>query len=121
MTIDLIVRVDAGENESSTGVDRRCRELTLELHQVAGVSVGPVRIDGEPGTKAGLTEVIGLIAVSGASAATIKAVTNVLIAYINRSTASSITIRREDKEVIIEGSPTRSAEELAKQLLGDQE
>lgn len=121
MAIELTVEIGAGDDENGTMLDRRCRELADDLRRVRGVAVAPVRVDGTPGTKSGIVELIGTIAVSGLTVAAVKVIGDVIVAYLNRSGASSITIRQGDKEVVVQGKPSAEQEEMVRRLLGEPE
>jgi Effector Associated Constant Component 1 len=110
---DAYVSIEAPPGTRPADVDRLCTGLTDDLRQVRGVSVKPAE-GWEPGGKSGTGIEIGKLVIGGVfSTATVQALARVLVAYINRTGARSIRIRRGDTEVVLTGAEPPDAELLA--------
>lgn len=89
------------------------RQLRVDLRALGGLSLEPVFAPmpatlpddvTESLTKSGAVQQLGVIAASGvASAALVKGMFDLLVTFVNRTTAGSVTLRRGDAEVTVTG------------------
>jgi hypothetical protein len=88
---ELVLRVDAGPTASDEQVERQARGLYQDLRTLGLFNVERKQAPAPVGSMASAGYEIGALVVSGAfSAATLKAMSNVLVAYIQRSKARSV-------------------------------
>ncbi|MES4892449.1 hypothetical protein [Streptomyces sp. NPDC096012] len=86
-----MLRVDCGPTASDEQVERQARSLYRDLRTLGLFNVERRQAPAPAGSMASAGYEIGALVVSGAfSAATLKAVSNVLVAYIQRSKARSV-------------------------------
>ncbi|MFF5715017.1 hypothetical protein [Streptomyces sp. NPDC012756] len=88
---ELVLRVDAGSMASDEQVERQVRGLYRDLRSLGLFNVERKQAPAPAGSMASAGYEIGALVVSGAfSAAALKAMSNVLVAYIQRSKARSV-------------------------------
>ncbi|MFD9002415.1 hypothetical protein ACFV0T_15795 [Streptomyces sp. NPDC059582] len=88
---ELVLRVDAGPMASDEQVERQIRSLYRDLHTLGLFNVERKQAPAPAGSMASAGYEIGALVVSGAfSAAALKAMSNVLVAYIQRAKARSV-------------------------------
>lgn len=88
---ELVLRVDAGPSASDEQVERQVRNLYRDLRTLGLFHVERKEAPAPAGSMASAGYEIGALLVSGAfSAAALKAVSNVLVAYIQRSKGRSV-------------------------------
>lgn len=116
MPDDLIIELTPSEGLSASRFDRECAELAEDLRRVRGVLVNQPETAPTPGMKSGMLQQIGTLVVSGLlSAAALKAVSDILVAPLHRSTAGTVTVRRGGAEVSLSGLHSKDvAAEAAK-------
>jgi hypothetical protein len=89
-------------------LDQLTRQLFQELSAFGGLSID--RPDGEApeGAKSGIAATIGELLVRGTlSAGAVTALTSVLVAWIKRTGARSITVKRGTDELTVTGMSAR--------------
>lgn len=88
---ELVLRVDAGSAVSDEQVERRVRSLFRDLKTVGLFHVQRKQAPAPAGSMASAGYELGALVVSGVfSAAALKALSNVLTAYVQRSKARSV-------------------------------
>ncbi|MGH3324840.1 MAG: hypothetical protein ACRDOV_10535, partial [Streptomyces sp.] len=88
---ELVLRVDAGPMASDEQVERQVRGLYRDLRTLGLFKVERKQAPAPAGSMASAGYEIGALIVSGAfSAAALKAMSNVLVAYIQRSKTRSV-------------------------------
>ncbi|MFJ9038124.1 hypothetical protein ACIRF8_16200 [Streptomyces sp. NPDC102406] len=88
---ELELRVDAGHGATPDQVDRQVRALFQDLRRLGALRVERGTRPAPAGAMAGAGHEIAVLVLSGAfSAATLKAVGNVVVAYVNRSKARAV-------------------------------
>lgn len=88
---ELVLRVDSGPMASDEQVERQVRSLYRDLRTLGLFNVERKQAPAPAGSMASAGYEIGALVVSGAfSAAALKAMSNVLVAYIQRSKARSV-------------------------------
>jgi hypothetical protein len=98
---EVVFSVDAGAGCDGGWLDEITGELADDLRAVGGVSVRPV--DREGGGKSGTAAAIGELVVSGGGLGVAAwAVRDVVRAFLDRTRADSVTIRRGDRKLVIE-------------------
>ncbi|MQM26215.1 hypothetical protein [Glycomyces albidus] len=104
MPDELVIELSPGEGVSAARFDRLCSEVADEVRSVRGLAVASPQVEPAPGSKAGLGQEIGVLIVSGlVSAAGLKAIADVVIACVQRTTIGSVTVRRGETEVTMTG------------------
>lgn len=97
------------------------RQLRIDMRALGPLSLEPVFApmpvvpDDSPPAKAGIAIHLGVIAASGVlSAAAVKGLFDLFVAFVNRSTAATVTVKRGEDELTIGGiSPAAANEKLA--------
>jgi hypothetical protein len=88
---ELVLRIDAGVAMSDEQVERRVRSLQRDLRTLGLFHLERKQTPAPAGAMASAGYEIGTLVVSGAfSAAALKAMSNVIVAYIQRSKARSV-------------------------------
>ncbi|MEW1550629.1 hypothetical protein [Streptomyces tsukubensis] len=88
---ELVLRVDAGDEASAEQVERQVTSLYKDLRTFGRYSVARKETPAPEGSMASAGYEIGALVVSGAlSAAGLKALSNVLVAYLQRSRARAV-------------------------------
>ncbi|MFJ9760930.1 hypothetical protein [Streptomyces sp. NPDC101149] len=88
---ELVLRVDAGPMATDEQVERQVRSLYRDLRMLGLFNVERKQAPAPADSMASAGHEIGALVVSGAfSAAALKAMSNVLMAYIQRSKARSV-------------------------------
>ncbi|WP_280395702.1 hypothetical protein [Nocardia brasiliensis] len=116
----FIVTVDPREEQR---LDRLAEELAEELREISGVAVEPVTKAGSSGTKSGTAVELGQLLVSGgALSAASWAVRDIVIRFLARNRAESVTVRKGNRGVTIvrptDGQVDSVVDQL-RSLLGD--
>ncbi|WP_169731989.1 hypothetical protein [Glycomyces arizonensis] len=118
MPSEVTITMTAADGQSMSRLDRWCQEIETDLRSVRGVSVEPAAAEAAPGTKSGAAQQIGTLIVSGLlSAAALKSIADVVIAALQRSSAGSVTVKRGDREVVMEGLPPKDVKRAAAEIL----
>ncbi|GAA2042166.1 hypothetical protein GCM10009757_05330 [Streptomyces cheonanensis] len=88
---ELVLRVDAGTTVSDEQVERHVGSLYRDLRTLGLFNVRRKQTSSPAGSMASTGYEIGVLVVSGVfSAAALKAMSNVLVAYLQRSKARSV-------------------------------
>jgi hypothetical protein len=88
---ELVLRVDAGPTASDEQMERQARTLYRDLRTLGLFQVERKQAPAPAGSMASAGYEIGTLVVSGAfSAAALKAMSNVLVAFIQRSKTRSV-------------------------------
>ena len=114
---ELAIRVSADEPVDEQRLDEQARALADDLRAIGGLTVRPAVAAAPTGSKAGTTESIGYLIVSGLlSASTVGAIRDVIVAYLARSRGRRIDVQVGDKQVTIEGASASDLSTLTRQL-----
>ena len=114
---ELAIRVLANEPVDEQRLDEQTRALADDLRAIGGLAVRPAVAAASAGAKAGASESIGYLIVSGLlSASTLGAVRDVIVAYLARSGARRIDVTVGDKHVTIDGASAEDVSSVARQL-----
>ncbi len=107
MTNKLAVRVIGDEHPDPGRLDELGRQLARDLRAVGHLAVDPVRAEASPTAKSPVTDEIGYWIVSGLfSTTTVRAVRDVIVAYLERTRARAVRVRVGEREVTLEGAST---------------
>ncbi|MEU7283529.1 hypothetical protein AB0A69_32885 [Streptomyces sp. NPDC045431] len=88
---EMELRVDAGPSASAEQIDRQVTSLHRDLRALGHFQVRRKPAPAPGGSMASAGYELGVLVISGAfSAAAVKAVSNVLVAYVQRSKARSV-------------------------------
>jgi hypothetical protein len=113
---EVVLTVDAGGRDTGW-LDEVTGELADDLRAISGVSVRPVTAPAEG--KSGLVEVVGEVVVSGGGLGVAAwAVRDIVRAFLDRTRAKSVTIRRGNRHLVIE-RPTDAQVDRVLTELGD--
>ena len=86
-------------------LDESAGRLAADLRRIDGVRVAPLTAPAPAGAKSDVVPQIGGLIVSGLlSAAGLKAVADVAVAYLGRSGARKITVRHGEREITVTGA-----------------
>lgn len=104
MPDELVIELTPGDGVSAARFDRLCGDLAEEVRTVRGLAVAVPEIEGTPGAKSGFAQEIGTLIVTGLfSVAGLKAVADIVVACLQRSTIGTATIRIGDVEATMTG------------------
>lgn len=119
MTTELTVRVVGGQGLDARSLDRLTRQLAADLRAAGPFAVRPLPATAGPGGKSGVVEQIGSLLLSGVlSAAGVGAIRDVIVAYLARSNARAVHVRRGDNEVTLDGVSAADLAAVTRQLAG---
>jgi hypothetical protein len=86
-------------------LDESTGRLATDLRRIDGVVVAPLTGPAPGGGKSDVVHQVGGLLVSGLlSAAGLKAIGDVVVAYLGRSGARKITVRHGDREITVTGA-----------------
>ena len=98
-------------------LDESTMQLMRDLRQVAGIAVRPLSGSAIGTGKSGTVQEIGTLAVSGLlSAAGLKAISDVIVAYLQRSGARQITVRNGEHEITVTGASAADVSSVVRDI-----
>jgi len=110
----LIVDVDPREVRH---LDPWTEELSADLREIGGVAVRAARAAQAQGDKSAIAIAIGQLVVSGAfGSVAVRQFAQVIVQFLHRHRADSVTVRKGDKEVVIERPSDGQVDALVEQL-----
>ncbi|WP_067664914.1 hypothetical protein [Nocardia miyunensis] len=110
----LTVTLDPGAMRQ---LDQRMKELETDLRGIRGVAVGRGPVTDIPGAKSGVGFAVGSLVVSGALGGTVTlAIRDVLIQFLTRHRANSVTVRNGDREITIDRPSDGQVDAIVGQL-----
>lgn len=97
------VRLELGLGSiRSEAVDELCEELADDLREIRSVAVRPAAGALVAGAKSPVADSLGTLVLTGTfSVAVVRSVRDVLLAFLNRGQARSVTVRRGDTELVL--------------------
>lgn len=111
------MQVIGDDNTAAGRLDELSRQLAADLRAAAPLAVRPLAMAPPQSAKSGAAEQIGYLVVSGLlSASTIGAIRDVIVAYLARTRARAVRIRRGDREVTLDGASAADLSAVTKQL-----
>lgn len=114
--VDVVVKVRGAEGESAERSQQLADELAADLREIGGVAVRPALAD-DAGGKSGLANEIGQLVLSGGGVgAAAWMVRDVLLRFLERSRAESITLKNGDREVTVVRPTDRQVDELVDRI-----
>ncbi|PXX65582.1 hypothetical protein DFR70_104647 [Nocardia tenerifensis] len=115
---DLLFIVTVGPGDTRR-LDRLTDELADELREISGVRVGTATTAGSPGTKSGTAIEVGQLLVSGGALGTTAwAIRDIVLRFLARGRAESVTVRNGDRRVTIVRPTDGQVDDLVDQLRG---
>ncbi|HEY0696677.1 MAG TPA: hypothetical protein VGD43_02580 [Micromonospora sp.] len=113
----LLVQVDVDEMTDPRRLYELTNQLARDLRSIRDVIVDRVTAPAGPDTKSPTVGQIGGLVLSGLlSAAGITALKDIVVAFVQRSGARSVTVRKGDNEVVLTGVSRRDLSAAAQQL-----
>lgn len=98
-------------------LDESAGRLGADLRRIDGLVVAPLTAPAPPGGKSDVVHQVGGLLVSGLlSAAGLKAIGDVVVAYLGRSGARKITVRTGDREITVAGASATDVAEVVRRL-----
>ncbi|MQY17655.1 hypothetical protein [Nocardia macrotermitis] len=98
-------------------LDQLAGELADDLREIRGLAVGTVAAPGQAGTKSGVALEIGQLAVSGGALGTVAwLIRDVVVRFLDRTRAESITISDGERRVEIKRPSDAQVEKLIDRL-----
>ena len=98
-------------------LDEATGRLAADLRRVDGVAVAPLTGPAPGGGKSDVVHQVGGLLVSGLlSAAGLKAIGDILVAYLGRSGARKITVRKGDREITVAGVSAADVADVVRDL-----
>jgi Effector Associated Constant Component 1 len=111
VTKKLAVQVIGDESTDPGRLDELGRQLAKDLRAAGHLAVDPVPAAPPQMAKSGVKDEIAYWIISGAfSATTVRAIRDVIVAYLERTRARAVRVRVGEREVTLEGA---SATDLA--------
>jgi hypothetical protein len=102
--VDVLVGL-AGDGTDPVRLDGLARQLGEDLRRAGPLRVHPATVPAEPGTKSPTLQQAGALLVSGVfSAVTVRAVRDVVLAFVDRAKLRSVHIKVGDNEVTVTGA-----------------
>ncbi|MEV6427348.1 hypothetical protein [Nocardia sp. NPDC051463] len=99
---DVVLVINSERRRDPEWLDQLADELQQDLRQIRGLAVRKATTSAAPGAKSGALEQIGqLVASGGAIGTTAWAIRDIVIKFLDRTRATSVTVKRGDKEVTI--------------------
>ncbi|MBE1489639.1 hypothetical protein [Plantactinospora soyae] len=100
----ILVQVTADDATDPRRLERLTTQLAQDLRAIREISVRPAVAPPQQGAKSATISQVGSLVVSGLlSAAGLNALRDIIVAYLQRSSARSITLRVGEREVILTG------------------
>ncbi|WP_280232593.1 effector-associated constant component EACC1 [Nocardia cyriacigeorgica] len=117
---EVLFVIDDAPGHRPDRLDRITDELRGDLEELRGISVRTVTAPAADGTKSGVVEQLGQLAISGGALTPVAwAIHGIVVTLIERSGARSITVKKGDTEVTITGASAEQMDRLL-DLLGDE-
>lgn len=114
---ELAVQVIGDETTDPARLDEMSRELARDLHAAGPLAVHPVMVWPPLMSKSSAVEHIGYLVVSGLlSAATVRAIRDVVVAYLARTKARAVRVTVGDREVVLDGVSAADLSAVTKRL-----
>ncbi|WP_328404503.1 hypothetical protein [Nocardia sp. NBC_00403] len=99
---DVVLVINSERRRDPEWLDQLADELQEDLRQIRGLAVRKATTSAATGAKSGALEQIGqLVASGGAIGTTAWAVRDIVIKFLDRTRATSVTVKRGDREVTI--------------------
>ncbi|OLB81125.1 MAG: hypothetical protein AUI14_04495 [Actinobacteria bacterium 13_2_20CM_2_71_6] len=113
VTLDVI----ADDGSMPTQLDALARQLAFDIRALRMFSVQGVAAPTSSDGKSTTANQIGTLVVSGVFSATaIRALRDVIVAYLDRTKARAVTVRVGSTEVTLTGASASDLSEIARQL-----
>lgn len=110
--VDVVLEVRGAQGEDAERIQQLADELGDDLREIGGVAVRPVPASGVKG-KAGPAAEIGQLLLSGGGVgAAAWMVRDVLLRFLERSRAESVTLKNGEREVTVVRPTDRQVDEL---------
>jgi hypothetical protein len=114
---DVTLDILAGDQSTLVQVDTLSRQLMSDIRALRAFSVRVATGPGPSGGKSPAVEHVGTLIVSGVFSATaLRALREVIIAYVGRTKARAVTVRVGTTEVTLAGASSSDLSEIARQL-----
>jgi hypothetical protein len=108
----ILIQVTADDATDPRRLERLTSQLAQDLRAIGEISVRPAVGSAPQGGKSATISQVGSLVLSGLlSAAGLNALRDIIVAYLQRSSAHSITLRAGEREVTLTGGA--GAKELA--------
>ncbi len=118
---EVTLIVDGGDGCDARRLDTLTRQLHDDLRLLGRVRVGQPPATPPEGAKTGTAAEIGTLVLSGLlSASTIRAISNVIIAYIRRTGARSVAWQANGREYTFTGLSATDQHDLVQALIETQ-
>ncbi|MBY8861869.1 hypothetical protein K7711_35715 [Nocardia sp. CA2R105] len=115
--MSAVVFIVATRRGDAEELDQLAGELAEDLREIGGLAVGAVTGSGESGTKSDVALQIGQLAVSSGALGTVAwMIRDVVIRFLDRTRADSITIRNGKLEVVVERPSDKQVDGLIERL-----
>jgi hypothetical protein len=114
---DVLLAIDPGRGRGGERLDELVGELQADLREIRGVAARRVTTGAQPGEKSGAVEQLGqLLLTGGAVGTTAWAIRDVLLRFMERTKAESVTIKKGDREITIVGPQRGQVDAIVQQV-----
>lgn len=102
MVSDVLLAINSGPGRNTEWVDGLVGELQADLSEIRGLAARRVTAEAVPGEKSGAVEQIGQLMLTGGAVGTAAwAIRDIVVRFLERTRAESVTIKKGDREVTI--------------------
>jgi len=116
MSVEVLVDV-VGDGTDPVRLDALARQLAEDLRRVAPLRVRPATGPAAAGSKSPTLQQVGAFLISGVfSAVTVRAVRDVVLAFLDRAKAREVHVKVGDREVTVTGASRAELAALTSQL-----
>ena len=99
---DVLLAIDPGRGRGGDRLDELVGELQDDLCEIRGVDARRVTTGARPGEKSGAVEQLGQLLLTGGAVGTATwAIRDVVLRFLERTRAESVTIKKGEREITI--------------------
>ncbi|MEV2223716.1 hypothetical protein AB0E01_28095 [Nocardia vinacea] len=114
---DVVLVINSGSRRDSEWLDELTDELQADLREIRGLVVRRVTTAAGDGMKSGALEQVGQLVASGGAIGTAAwAIRDIVIKFLDRTRAGSVTVKNGDREVTIARASDGQVDKIVEQL-----
>lgn len=114
---DVVLVINSGSRRDSEWLDELTDELQADLREIRGLVVRRATAAAGDGMKSGALEQVGQLVASGGAIGTAAwAIRDIVIKFLDRTRAGSVTVKNGDREVTIARPSDEQVDKIVDQL-----
>ncbi|MET8877726.1 hypothetical protein [Nocardia sp. NPDC004604] len=114
---DVVLVINSGGRRDAEWLDELVDELQTDLREIRGLVVRRATAAAGDGMKSGSLEQIGQLVASGGAIGTVAwAIRDIVIRFLDRTRAASVTVKNGDREVTIARPSDGQVDKIVDQL-----